>query len=165
MAEWVVAYIALGSNLDEPHAHVRRGMQALATLPQTVLERCSSLYRTAPVGITTQPDFVNAVCRVRTRLSPEQMMQALLAVERAHGRVRDGVRGGPRTLDLDLLLHGRARCASGELVLPHPRLHERAFVLYPLAELDPQLDIPGHGAVATLAAACHGQRIERLANA
>jgi 2-amino-4-hydroxy-6-hydroxymethyldihydropteridine diphosphokinase len=164
MAEGTIAYIALGSNLDDPLEQVCRGIEAVAQLPQTELDRCSSPYRTAPVGVTAQPDFVNAVCRVFTTLSPEQLMRELLALERRQGRVRSGSRGGPRRLDLDLLLYGRERRASAELELPHPRLHERAFVLFPLAELDPHLDIPGRGTVGKLAAACRGQRIERVEN-
>ena len=165
MAEHAIAYIGLGSNLDEPLEQVCRAVQALAGLPQTGLDRCSSLYRTAPVGNTAQPDFINAVCRVVTALTPEQLMGELLALERTQGRVRTGPRGGPRRLDLDLLLYGHEIRASAELELPHPRLHERAFVLYPLAELDAGLEIPGRGRVAELAAACGGQRIERLQSA
>ncbi len=165
MAEREIAYIGLGSNLDEPLAQVCRGIESLARLPHTELDRCSSLYRTEPVGNTAQPAFINAVCRVVTALTPEQLIGELLALERRHGRVRTGARGGPRRLDLDLLLYGRETRATAELELPHPRLHERAFVLYPLAELDARLEIPGRGGVAELAAACRGQRIERLQSA
>jgi 2-amino-4-hydroxy-6-hydroxymethyldihydropteridine diphosphokinase len=164
MAERTIAYIALGSNLDDPLEQVYRGIEAVAQIPKTELDRCSSLYRTAPVGVTAQPDFINAVCRVFTALSPEQLMRELLALERMRGRVRSSAKGGPRRLDLDLLLYGREQRASSELELPHPSLHERAFVLYPLAELDPRLNIPGRGTVAELAAACRGQRIERVTN-
>lgn len=156
------AYVGLGSNLGDSVAQVRGGMAALAQLQQTRLEACSSLYRTAPVGRQDQPDFVNAVCRVRTRLAPVALMRNLLEVERAHGRVREGEQGGPRTLDLDLLLYGNEAIRSAELTVPHPRLHERAFVLYPLFELEPDLVIPGHGALRELLADCAGQRVERL---
>jgi len=156
------AYVGLGSNLGDSVARVRGGMAALAQLQQTRLEVCSSLYRTAPVGRQDQSDFVNAVCRVRTRLAPAALMRCLLEVEQAHGRVREGEKGGPRTLDLDLLLYGDAAIRSTELTVPHPRLHERAFVLYPLFELEPDLVIPGHGSVRDLLAACAGQRVERL---
>ncbi|HEX9626717.1 MAG TPA: 2-amino-4-hydroxy-6-hydroxymethyldihydropteridine diphosphokinase [Acidiferrobacterales bacterium] len=163
------AYIALGSNLDDPIAQVRRGAALLAALPTTHWEAGSSLYRTAPVGRADQPDFINAVCRLSTALAPEALMRALLDIEAARGR-RRGEPGGPRTLDLDLLLYFPAnstvsvtREAPG-LTLPHPRLHERAFVLYPLAEIAPDAAIPGRGRVADLLAGCAGQRIERLAS-
>jgi len=158
----VTAYIGLGSNLADPVIQVRAGLEALAGLPQTRIEACSSLYRSAPVGLTAQPDFVNAACRARTGLSARALMQALLDIEKRHGRVRDDVKGGPRTLDLDLLLYGADILNEPGLVVPHPRLHERAFVLQPLLELDAQLAIPGRGRVADLLAACRGQRVERL---
>jgi 2-amino-4-hydroxy-6-hydroxymethyldihydropteridine diphosphokinase len=159
----VTAYIGLGSNLAEPVAQVRAGMDSLASLPQTQVEARSSFYASAPVGITAQPDFVNAACRVRTGLSARTLMQALLDIEKQQGRVRGDVKGGPRTLDLDLLLYGAEILNESDLVVPHPRLHERAFVLHPLCELDAQLVVPGRGRVADLLAACRGQRVERLA--
>lgn len=156
-------YVGLGANLADPVAQVRAGMTALGRLPDTRLERCSSLYRSAPVGVTDQPDFINAVCRLRTRLAPEALMQRLFGIERDAGRERRGGEpGGPRTLDLDLLLYDQRALRTPELTLPHPRLHERAFVLYPLIELAPELVIPGHGRAADLLAACTGQRVERL---
>ena len=156
------AYVALGSNLDDPVAQVRTGAQALGKLPGTRLVCCSSLYRTAPVGVIDQPDFINAVCEADTSLPPGALMQALLDIEHAHGRQRD-IPGGPRTLDLDLLLYGELACHEPGLTLPHPRLHERAFVLYPLSEIAPGLSIPGRGPVEILRAGCAGQAIERLA--
>jgi len=158
----VRAYVALGSNLDDPVAQVRAGAQALAKLPGTRLVCCSSLYRTAPVGVTEQPDFINAVCAADTSLPASVLMRALLDIERAQGRQRD-ISGGPRTLDLDLLLYGDQVCHEPGLTLPHPRLHERAFVLYPLSEVAPGLHIPGRGQVETLLPGCAGQAIERLA--
>jgi 2-amino-4-hydroxy-6-hydroxymethyldihydropteridine diphosphokinase len=158
----VRAYVALGSNLDDPVAQVRAGAQALGKLPGTHLVRCSALYRTAPIGVTDQPDFINAACALDTTLPPTVLMQALLDIELAHGRQRD-IPGGPRTLDLDLLLYGDQVCHEPGLTLPHPRLHERAFVLYPLSEIAPGLSIPGRGQVQTLRAGCAGQAIERLA--
>jgi 2-amino-4-hydroxy-6-hydroxymethyldihydropteridine diphosphokinase len=158
----VRAYIALGSNLDNPVAQVRAGAQALGKLSGTRLVHCSSLYRTAPVGVTDQPDFINAVCAVDTSMPAGVFMRALLDIEQSHGRQRD-IPGGPRTLDLDLLLYGDQVCHEPGLTLPHPRLHERAFVLYPLSEIAPGLSIPGHGQVETLLAGCAGQVIERLA--
>jgi 2-amino-4-hydroxy-6-hydroxymethyldihydropteridine diphosphokinase len=157
-----VAYIGLGSNLEEPSAQVRSALRALRESAQIQVEACSSFYHSAPVGLTGQPDFINAVCRARTALAPEALLQALLEIERAHGRVRGGPKGGPRTLDLDLLLYGAEIRDTPALRLPHPRLHERAFVLVPLAELDPGLVIPGHGTVTQLLGGCHGQRLERV---
>ena len=161
------AYIGLGSNLDDPVSQVRAGMSLLGGLPGTRLMRCSSFYRSAPVGLTAQPDFINAVCELATSLDPSALMQALLDIETERGRVRD-VPGGPRTLDLDLILY---ISAQGEVVrrhepgltLPHARLHERAFVLYPLSEIAPDLDIPGRGRARDLLAGCVGQGIEKLA--
>ena len=158
----VTAYIGLGSNLADPAAQVRAGLTALQHLPQTEIKACSSLYASAPVGLTNQPDFVNAACRVRTQLPARALMQALLDIEKQHGRVRGAAKGGPRTLDLDLLLYGDLVLNDPDLTLPHPRLHERAFVLYPLCELDARLVIPGRGRATDLLAACAGQQVERL---
>lgn len=155
------AYVALGSNLDDPIAQVRAGALALGKLPGTRLVCCSSLYRTAPVGMTDQPDFINAVCETDTSLPAGAFMQALLDIELSQGRQRQ-IPGGPRTLDLDLLLYGDQVSQEPGLTLPHPRLHARAFVLYPLSELAPGLCVPGHGSVETLLAGCAGQFIERL---
>jgi 2-amino-4-hydroxy-6-hydroxymethyldihydropteridine diphosphokinase len=158
----VRAFVALGSNLNDPAAQVRAGARDLGGLPGTRVLRCSSLYRTAPIGRTDQPDFINAVCELDTGLSAEALLAALLDIEHTHGRVREQP-GGPRTLDLDLLLHGTLVCREPGLTLPHPRLHERAFVLYPLQEIAPGLSIPGRGRVEALLPACRGQAIERLA--
>lgn len=156
------AFVALGSNLNDPVAQVRAGARHLAGLPDTRCLGCSSLYRTAPVGYADQPDFINAVCELDTQLAARELMQALLAIEQAQGRRRD-IPGGPRTLDLDLLLYDQRVCHEPGLTLPHPRLHERAFVLYPLAEIAPDLVIPGRGRVEDLLPGCRGQGIERLA--
>jgi 2-amino-4-hydroxy-6-hydroxymethyldihydropteridine diphosphokinase len=157
----VRAYIALGANLGRAAESVQSGARALAALPGTKLLHCSSLYRTAPVGNTAQPDFINAVCALETTLPATELMRALLEIERSHGRVRD-LPGGPRTLDLDLLLYGETALHTAELTLPHPRLHERAFVLYPLQEIAPGLEIPGRGRIESLLPACAGQQIEKL---
>jgi 2-amino-4-hydroxy-6-hydroxymethyldihydropteridine diphosphokinase len=158
----VRAYVALGSNLAGPVQQVRAGMAALEQLPETDVVRCSSLYRTAPVGVIAQPDFINAVCAIDTGLAPQPLMRHLLAIERAHGRVRGVQAGAARTLDLDLLLYGDAEFDTPEVTLPHPRLHERAFVLYPLSEVAPQLAVPGRGSVTELLRRCGGQAVERL---
>lgn len=157
----VPAYIGLGSNLNNPVEQLRAGLTALAAFPETALDACSAFYLTAPVGRVDQPDFINAVCRLRTALPAANLLAQLLAVETAHGRRRVET-GGPRTLDLDLLLYGEHTCHTPGLTLPHPRLHERAFVLYPLHELAPDLVIPGRGALIQLLSACAGQKIEKL---
>jgi 2-amino-4-hydroxy-6-hydroxymethyldihydropteridine diphosphokinase len=151
MAETVTACVALGSNLDDPRAQVERGFVALAALPQTTLSARSRLYRTKPWGVADQPDFINAAARLETTLAPRALLDALLAIEAGAGRVR-GARNGPRILDLDLLLYGDRIIDEPDFVLPHPRLHERAFVLLPLTDVAPGLEIPGHGCVADLLA-------------
>ncbi len=138
------------------------GMDALADLPNTYLDRSSSLYHSAPMGVMTQPDFINAVCRVMTDLDPHTLLGHLLAIEERYGRVREGQKWGPRTLDLDLLLYDEIVSTAPTLVLPHPGLHERAFVLYPLLEIEPVLSVPGHGPVAELVAKCPPMRLQRL---
>ncbi len=148
-ASVVTAFVALGSNLDDPPAQIRRALQALAALPGTRLVRHSSLYRNPPSGYLDQPDFVNAVARIETRLAARELLEHLLAIERDHGRVRD-VPNGPRTLDLDLLLHGGLSLREPGLVVPHPRMLDRAFVLVPLAEIAPDAVVPGRGRIADL---------------
>jgi 2-amino-4-hydroxy-6-hydroxymethyldihydropteridine diphosphokinase len=161
MTEPHVAFVALGSNLDGPRAQVTRGMQEVGLLHATrVLER-SSLYRTAPVGFADQPDFVNAVVMVETALAPLDLLAELLGIERRHGRVREFL-NAPRTLDLDVLLYGDLVLRESGLALPHPRMHERAFVLMPLAEIAPDTLIPGKGRVLDLLRGCQDQRLERL---
>ncbi|MBI1397741.1 MAG: 2-amino-4-hydroxy-6-hydroxymethyldihydropteridine diphosphokinase [Betaproteobacteria bacterium] len=156
------AYVGLGSNIESPGAQLGRALEALAALPHTRILARSSFYRTAPVGFGDQPDFVNAVVLVDTSLSAHALLAALLAIERAQGRVR-GMPNGPRTLDLDILLYDDLVLRDSELTLPHPRMHERAFVLVPLAELAPDLVVPGRGVVRELAwrSAAH-QMVERI---
>ena len=138
------AYIALGSNLDDPAAQVTAALAALAALPQSRLCAQSSLYRTAPVGYADQPDFINAAAAIETALAPRVLLDALLALEVARGRARQFA-NAPRTLDLDLLLYGERQMDEPGLTLPHPRMHARAFVLEPLAELAPSV---AHAAAA-----------------
>jgi 2-amino-4-hydroxy-6-hydroxymethyldihydropteridine diphosphokinase len=140
----VRAAIALGANLASPEAQVTRAFDELARLPGTTLIARSSLYRTAPVGYAGQPAFINAAALVDTTLSPRALLEGLLAIERAHGRVRD-LPNGPRTLDLDVIVYGDRVVDEPGLAIPHPRAHQRAFVLAPLAEIAPELRIPGHG--------------------
>lgn len=146
------AYIALGSNLEEPQRQLQAGFAALARLPDTQLVAQSSLYRSAPVGYANQPDFVNAVAVIHTTLTPRTLLDALLSIERMHGRVRE-FPNAPRTLDLDIALYGERVINEPGLTVPHPRMHQRAFVLAPLAEIAPDAQVPGHGRVRDLLAA------------
>ena len=155
------AFIGLGANLGDPEAQVRRAFAALTELPGTRLLAASSLYRSAPVGYTVQPDFVNAVVQIETRLGAEALLRELLATEARFGRVRQ-FPNAPRTLDLDLLLYGDRVIAEPGLVVPHPRMHERAFVLAPLAEIAPDTVIPGKGRAGALLPACADQKIEKI---
>jgi len=155
------AYVALGANLGDPRATVLAAFAALANLPESRVARCSSLYRTAPVGILSQPDFVNAVALLETSLPPDSLLDALLDIEARFGRIRRE-RNGPRTLDLDLLLYDDIELDLPRLTLPHPRLHLRAFVLLPLAEVAPDLAIPRRGSLAAWLPAVANQGIVRL---
>ncbi|SEO59799.1 2-amino-4-hydroxy-6-hydroxymethyldihydropteridine diphosphokinase [Aquisalimonas asiatica] len=157
----VTACIGLGSNLDGPAAQVRRAVDALAAHDGMQVTACSSLYASAPMGPQDQPDYINAVAVVETALTPSELLDALQAQEAAQARRRDR-RWGPRTLDLDLLTYGDATISTERLQVPHPGLHLRAFVLYPLAELDPARRVPGLGPVQELLAACSDDGIRRL---
>lgn len=156
----VTAYVGLGANLGDAAAALDAALAALAALPGTRLVACSPRYRTAPVD-ATGPDYLNAVAALETHLSAEALLAALHEIELGHGRERP-YRNAPRTLDLDLLLHGAARVDLPHLVVPHPRLHERAFVLVPLADLAPELVVPGRGRVRDLLDTVAHQRIERV---
>jgi 2-amino-4-hydroxy-6-hydroxymethyldihydropteridine diphosphokinase len=158
---WQPAYVALGSNQQDPRAQVGRAFGALAGLPETRLLLRSRLYVTPPFGPVRQDDFVNAVAGLLTRLAPHDVLHHLRAIEAAQGRVR-AERWGPRTLDLDLLVHGSSRIADDELKLPHPGIAERAFVLYPLADFAPHLVVPGLGRVADLVTRVDGAGIRAL---
>ena len=160
---WVPAYVALGSNLDDPREQVERAMVALAGLPGTRLVLRSSLYRTRPFGPVEQPDFVNAAAGLLTRLDPAELLAQLKALEAQLGRERPVVRWGPRRIDLDLLVHGGARIVEPGLEVPHPGIPERAFVLVPLAEFAPDLVVPGRGRVRDLLARVDSADLERLA--
>ena len=162
-------YVALGANLGEPIATVRAAIAALRDLPGMQLVSASPLYRTAPIGLKHQPDFINAVVAIGGGSSApteaSKFMQALFRIEEKFGRQREpsGARNLARTLDLDLLLFGDQISDDTSLTLPHPRMHQRAFVLAPLAEIAPDLMIPGRGRVTDLLKLCVDQRIERLA--
>jgi len=159
-ARAVDAYIGLGANLGDARATLAAAFNALEALPESELVQRSSLYRSAPID-SSGPDYLNAVVRLRTALGAHELLAQLQSIERSHGRERP-YRNAPRTLDLDVLLYGEQTVHTATLVVPHPRAHERAFVLAPLAELAPQLVIPGHGAVAALLSGLGAQRVDRL---
>lgn len=147
----VRAYVGLGSNLGDREGTVRAALGRLRHLPETKVLRVSTLRNTEPVGYLDQPRFLNGAAELETRLSARRLLGALLELERAFGRDRANVPAqGPRTLDLDLLLYGQEQIDEPGLEIPHPRLHQRRFVLEPLAELDPSLEVPGKGSVQTL---------------
>lgn len=154
------AFIGLGANLGDARAALTAALTALAALPDSRLRAASSVYRSAPID-SDGPDYLNAVALIDTWLAPQALLAALTSIEREQGRERP-YRNAPRTLDLDLLLYGGECIVTPALTVPHPRLHERAFVLLPLAELAPLQVIPGRGAVADLLSAVAGQRIDRL---
>ena len=156
-----LAYIALGANLDDPLGQLRAALDAVAALPDSRMLRTSSFYRTAPVGAPGQPDYLNAVAALETGLAPDDLLAALLEIEHDFGRRRE-YRNAPRTLDLDLLLYDDAVIDRPHLQVPHPRLHLRAFVLVPLAEIAPELRLPGRGSVAAWLPAVTTQRITKL---
>lgn len=143
-----IAYIALGANLGEPARQLRAAMQALASTQGIHLLAQSPLYRTAPLGPAGQPHYCNAVCKIETSLTPEQLLEQMLALERAAGRVRSGDRWGPRLLDLDLLYMEGEQRSNECLKLPHPGIASRNFVLIPMADVAASLDIPGVGRIA-----------------
>jgi 2-amino-4-hydroxy-6-hydroxymethyldihydropteridine diphosphokinase len=157
------AFVGLGSNLSDPRAQVLGAMDALSHLPRTRLAARSSLYRSAPVGYLEQPDFINAVVKLETELSPRALLDAMLMLEHDNGRTRE-FRNAPRTLDLDLLLYSGLQHHEHGLTVPHPQMHLRAFVLRPLLEIEPGCMIPGVGAAAEALRRCAGQDLERVAD-
>jgi 2-amino-4-hydroxy-6-hydroxymethyldihydropteridine diphosphokinase len=146
------AFVGLGSNLGDREVMLRRALELLAAEPGVEVRHVSSFRETEPVGFTDQPRFLNAAAEVETELAAPELLARLLDVERHLGRVRSGPRFGPRTIDLDLLLYGDETIDVPGLRVPHPRLHERQFALEPLAELDPELVLPGRGPIQTLLA-------------
>ena len=150
------AYVGLGSNLGDREATIRAALAELGAVEGVDLVGVSTLVDTEPVGYTDQPRFLNGAAALETRLPPRELLDLLLAVEARFGRDRAAAPPqGPRTLDLDLLLYGGDRIDEAGLEIPHPRLHERAFVLRPLAELDPALEVPGRGSIQTLLTGLH----------
>lgn len=155
------AFIGVGANLGDPRAQVLAAIGALGKIEDSSLQAVSSLYRSEPQGFAQQPDFINAVAEIETALAPRALLDALLAIERAWGRERSFA-NAPRTLDLDLLLYGDRVIDEPGLRVPHPKMHQRAFVLAPLAEIAPKASIPGFGPIAPLLAACASQKMEIL---
>jgi len=149
--QWIPAYIAIGSNLAEPLEQVRSAFERLARIRDTRLLARSRVYETRPLGPQDQPNFINAVAGLLTRLGAAELLSALKAIERDMGRASPPVRWGPRIIDLDLLLYGAHVIDEPGLIVPHPGIHERNFVLYPLADIAPTLLIPGRGSVGELA--------------
>jgi len=156
-----IAYVGLGSNLQDPRGQVERAFEELDALPHTRLVKRSSLYRSAPIGHADQPEFVNAVAQLETALPAERLLMELQQIEQRHGRERSFA-NAPRTLDLDLLLYGNVRTATERLALPHPRMHERKFVLEPLCEIAPHASIPGVGTVKDCLEKTLNQKAERI---
>jgi 2-amino-4-hydroxy-6-hydroxymethyldihydropteridine diphosphokinase len=150
--QMTIVYIGLGSNLADPCLQVEGGLRALAGMADSRVVRRSRLYRSAPWGRADQPEFINAVAETETTLTPQRLLGALLAIERQAGRERDATRWGPRVLDLDILVYGDVVLDTPGLHVPHPHLHERVFVLMPLCEIVPQLQIPGKGRADALLA-------------
>ena len=158
-----IAYVSLGSNLGDSVSHIGSSMTEMSAPGVTEILARSSLYETLPIGYLEQPHFVNCVVSMRTRLPPLKLLARLQAIEDAHGRTRLHP-NGPRTLDLDLLLHGDSEMCESQLQLPHPRLHEREFVLRPLVEIAPNIWIPGHGSGQNCLAQCGRQGVTLLAS-
>lgn len=155
-------YLGIGSNLDKPIEQVQRAMRALSLMPKSHLVGQSRLYRSEPLGPPDQPDYVNAVAALETELPALELLLLLQGIEHHQGRIRDGSRWGPRTLDLDILLYGDEFINHPQLQVPHPGLHVRNFVLYPLHEIVPDLVIPGLGALSALLAQCPADGLEPL---
>ena len=152
-----IAYVGIGSNLEDPVRQVRKASDELDRVPHTRVVKKSSLYRSAPMGHTEQPDFINAVAQLETGLPAERLLAELQEIEARHGRKRS-FPNAPRTLDLDILLYGELSLDLPSLKIPHPRMHERAFVLRPLLEISPELQIRFKACLE----ACADQKIERI---
>ena len=155
------AFIALGSNLEDPQAQVERALETIANTTNIKLIKASSLYRTVPVGYDNQPDFINAVAEIETDLNPLALLHTLLEIETQHGRERP-FPNAPRVLDLDVLLYEGVATSSPALTLPHPRMHNRGFVMLPLAEIAPKISIGTYGCADELAAKCDNQGVSKL---
>jgi 2-amino-4-hydroxy-6-hydroxymethyldihydropteridine diphosphokinase len=152
----LIAYIGIGSNLDDPVSQVKEAIEELESIPDSVVAACSSLYSSKPMGAANQPDYVNAVVAMDTLLSAE------VKIEDRQGRDRSGDKWGPRVIDLDLLLYGKKKINTDKLTVPHPGMHERDFVIVPLAEIAGNLNVPGHGYLTTLINQCENHSLKKL---
>jgi 2-amino-4-hydroxy-6-hydroxymethyldihydropteridine diphosphokinase len=150
MNESVAVYVGIGSNLDSPLEQVKSAIRELNSLPETHCTGQSACYRSTPMGPQDQPDYINAVVALETRLSPRSLLHELQQLEQAHGRLRGGSRWGPRTLDLDILLYADEVIDDPDLQIPHPGIMQRNFVLFPLYEVAPEIIIPGAGRLADI---------------
>lgn len=159
---WYPAYVGLGSNLQGPTRQLENAFELLAEIPATRLIRKSSLYRSAPFGDVEQPDFVNAAAALMTRLSAAELLRELQRIENARGRERGDVRWGPRVLDLDLLVYSDQKIDEQDLIIPHPGIGERNFVLLPLGEVAPGLNIPGLGQIEKIDVSFSEPAISRI---
>ena len=159
----IIAYIGLGSNLATPEAQIKAARQAIKSLDNVQEQAFSSLYRSPPMGPQDQPDYVNAVMAILTGLPAMALLHCLQKIELNHGRVRKDERWGARTLDLDILLYGEQIIDLPELIVPHYGIAERAFVIYPLQEIAPTIQIPGKGSIADLVSLCPLAGLEKLA--
>lgn len=160
---WTNTFIGLGSNLNQPLQQIHNALVKLATLSKSCLLRHSSLYRTPPIGPPNQPDYINAVALLATQLHPIELLQQLQHIEKSQGRIRTDIRWEARTLDLDMLLYGEMCIQEPQLTIPHPRMHQRAFVLIPLYEIaDKNLWIPGIGRLEELFKTCNDSGVQRL---
>lgn len=158
----ITAYIGLGSNLKNPQSQLTQALEALNTLPQSRLLKYSSLYRNKSMGPADQPDYINAVASLATNLSPYELLAGLQDLEIKQGRIRGPERWGPRSLDLDILLYGELELSTPDLIIPHPGLPDRNFVLYPLYEIAPDLEIPGRGPLVALLSKVSQQGLVRI---
>tara|TARA_B110000977_G_scaffold73167_1_gene99007 strand:- start:20191 stop:20691 length:501 start_codon:yes stop_codon:yes gene_type:complete len=157
-----LAYIGLGSNLQDPSSQIAIALRELALLPESDLEEHSGLYLSRPMGPPDQPVYVNAVASIKTNLEPEELLNQLQSIENQHGRERLGEHWGPRTLDLDILSYGNKKINSARLTIPHPGVRLREFVLYPLQEIDKNLIIAGVGRVDRLSQKCYANGLVLL---
>ena len=158
----VLAWVGLGGNLGDPAAALQDALDALDRIFGVELTAVSSVYQSAPVGLSAQPDFLNAVARIDTSLEPDELLEQLLRIETEQGRVRVGERFGPRLIDLDLLLYNETALQSEGLTLPHPRMLERRFVLEPLVELEGDMSLPGGRRLCDCLDACSDQRLDKI---
>lgn len=158
----VRAYIGIGSNLDNPVAQVKEALEELGYLPDTILAAKSGLYSCSPMGPADQPDYVNAVAALDTLLSAEDLYRELVRIEDQQGRSREGEKWGPRRIDLDLLMYGKGKIRKKDLVVPHPGMHERDFVIIPLIEIAGNISVPGLGKLSGLLGQCENHSVRKL---